>query len=94
VLRIYDAQGREVGSRPLGTVRGGRHTIGLGAAAEGLPAGVYTYAVEVTTPGGATVGVRTYTTGKVDGVKTGASGIVVTAGALEIAFSTIVQVQK
>src|SRR5690606_1925068 len=47
VLRLYDLSGREVGSRELGNVGGGRQTIELGSAAQGLQSGGYTYAVEI-----------------------------------------------
>ena len=46
-LRLYDADGREVKVVELGQLGGGRRSIDLSKAIEGLPDGAYTFAVEV-----------------------------------------------
>src|SRR5690606_15024236 len=63
VLHVYDLAGKEVGTRDLGLIPGGRQTIELGSAADGLAAGGYTYSVKVVDAAGATVPVQTYSHG-------------------------------
>ena len=91
-LHLYDQSGREVGSRVLGSVAGGRQTFQLGSAAARLPAGKYTYSIEVKDSLGHNVQVQTLVTGRVDGVRYTADGPVLTAGSLTIPFSTIVEI--
>lgn len=91
-LRVYDEAGREVGSRPLGTLAGGKQEAELGSAATGLAPGRYTYTVEVRDPSGSEVPVQTYTFGRVDGVRYGKEGPVLMAGPLTIAFGSVVEV--
>lgn len=93
-LHIYDANGAEVGTRALGTLAAGKQSIALGSAAQGLPAGTYTYAVEVTDGSGTAVDVTQYVTGRVDGVRYGQGGPVLTAGGIEISFGSIVQIDS
>lgn len=91
-LKLYDATGREVGSRALGVLGGGRQQVDVGSAANGLPAGAYTYAIEVTDGAGNAVGVQHFTTGRVDGVRYGQGGPVLTAGPVQITFGTVVEI--
>jgi flagellar basal-body rod modification protein FlgD len=91
-LRIYDASGREVGSRSLGAVSGGRQTFELGSAAAGLPPGAYTYAVEVVDGDGNSVPTQTFTVGRVDGIQYGSTGPVLTSGPLTITLGSIVEI--
>lgn len=91
-LHIYDATGREVGTRALGALGAGRQTIDLGSAADGLPAGTYTYGVTATSSAGTAVDVSTYSVGKVDGVSTGVNGLVLTAGGLTIPYANVTQI--
>lgn len=94
-LQILDSSGNVVGSRSLGgIVAGDGQTFDLGDAASGLPAGVYTYAINVTDSSGQPVTVTTYTIGKVDGVGAGQSGLAVTAGGLSIPYASIVKVSN
>ena len=92
VLRIFDLSGNEVGTRDLGTISGGRQTIEVGAAAEGLAAGGYTYAVEVTDGTGGRVPVQTYSHGTVDGIRYHADGPYLTSGPLMIPLGSVVEV--
>ncbi|HVX41872.1 MAG TPA: flagellar hook capping FlgD N-terminal domain-containing protein [Gemmatimonadaceae bacterium] len=91
-LHIYDSTGREVGTRDVGALDAGKQTIDLGSAADGLPDGTYTYALDVKSSAGTAVDVTTYTTGKVDGVSTGANGLVLTAGGLTIPYANVTQI--
>jgi flagellar basal-body rod modification protein FlgD len=92
VLHIYDIEGKEVGTRELGTINGGRQTIELGSAAEGLAAGGYTYAVEVTDAAGEDVPVQTYSRGTVDGIRYHSDGPYLTSGPLMIPLGSVVEV--
>ena len=91
-LHLYDQSGREVGSRQLGSVAGGRQTFELGSAAAHLPAGNYTYSIDVKDSLGHAVEVQTLVTGRVDGVQYTTNGPVLTAGSLTIPFGTIVEI--
>lgn len=92
-LHVYDASGREVGSRDLGSLSAGRQTVELGSAADHLKAGAYTYKVEVTDAKGVAVPVQTYTVGTVDGVLYGQDGPVLTSGGMKILLGSVVSVQ-
>jgi flagellar basal-body rod modification protein FlgD len=91
-IRIFDESGREVGSRPLGVLNGGRQSATLGSAGSSLPAGTYTYTVEVLDSNGEPVPTQTFVTGRVDGVRYGSTGPVLTAGPLEIPIGAIVEI--
>jgi flagellar basal-body rod modification protein FlgD len=92
VLRIYNAAGKEVGSRDLGVVSNGSHTFDLGTAAAGLPPGAYHYQVDVTDSAGKQVQTIPYVTARVDGISYGKEGAMLTAGPLTIAIGTIVKI--
>jgi flagellar hook assembly protein FlgD len=93
-VRVYDEKGREVGSRELGTVTAGRQTVELGSAADGLPAGNYTYKVEVKDAAGAKVPVQTYTIATIDGVRYGQEGPVLLSNGIEIPLQYVVAVES
>jgi flagellar basal-body rod modification protein FlgD len=90
-LQILDSNGKVVGSRDLGAVSGGRQTFDIGGAGDGL-SGNYTYAVNVTDSSGKAVTVQTYTTGRVDGISTGANGLTLNIGNLTVPYANIVSV--
>jgi flagellar basal-body rod modification protein FlgD len=93
VLKIIDQSGREVGSRPLGMVAPGRQDAELGAAAQGLKPGEYRFVVEVTDRSGKTVPTNSLVTARIDGVRYGQHGPILTSGTLRIPFATIVQIK-
>lgn len=90
-LKIYDANGKVVGSRDLGAVKAGRQTFDVGSAADGLN-GKYTYGIDVTDAQGNAVSVQTYMTGRVNGISTGANGLVLNVGGLTVPYTSVVQV--
>ena len=92
VLRLFDLSGKEVGSRELGSISGGRRTIELGEAGAGLSEGGYTYSVEVKDAQGAKVPVQTYSHGIVDGIRYHSDGPYLTSGALMIPLGSVVEV--
>ena len=91
-LTVYDTEGREVGSREVGPVGGGRQEIELGDAAEGLEPGRYSYELTVTGADGRPVEVRTFTRTRIDGVRYGTQGPVLFSGELEIALANVVEI--
>jgi flagellar basal-body rod modification protein FlgD len=93
VLRFFDAAGNEVGSRELGFLSAGRHTIELGEA-DALPPGAYSYRFEVKDAAGESVPTQTLTTVRIDGIRYGPSGPILVAGSLEIPLSAIVEVMR
>jgi len=90
-LQILDGQGNVVGSRPLGVIGEGRQSVRLGGAADDVPAGLYTFKVKVVN-GDAEVPVESYVKGRVDGVRYGANGAVLTAGPLTIGIGQVFRV--
>ena len=91
-LHIYNAAGNEVGSRDLGSMSAGQQKIDLGSATSGLSDGAYTYSIDAKDSAAAAVAVQTYTTGKIDGISTGANGLVLTSGMLSIPYANVVQI--
>lgn len=91
-LHIYNSAGAEVGTRALGAVGAGKQSFDLGSAADGLPAGTYTFGVDIKDGAGAAVTVQTYESGRVDGVSTGQNGLVLTAGGLTIPYADVIQI--
>ena len=90
-LKIYDANGKLVGSRELGPTSGGRQTFDIGCAGDGL-SGDYTYAIEAKDSSGGPVAVQTYVTGRVDGISSGPTGLVLNIGKLTVPYGNVVQV--
>ena len=93
-LRILDESGREVGSRPLGFVAAGRHEVDLGSAVHGLDSGSYHYAIDIADSAGDPVPVQPFIRARIDGVRYGPNGPVLTAGDVRIAFGTILQITE
>jgi flagellar basal-body rod modification protein FlgD len=91
-LRIYDAGGKEVGSRDLGAVSAGRQTFDVGKAADGLADGNYTYKIDVKNAAGDPVTVQTYMRGRVDGVSSSPTGLVLNVGGFAIPYAGVIQV--
>jgi flagellar basal-body rod modification protein FlgD len=91
-LRIYNEGGVEVGSRELGVLPNGRHTAALGDAADDLPPGTYRYEIDVRDENGNPVSTQTFVTARIDGVRYGSSGPVLTAGPLEIPIGAIAEI--
>ncbi len=91
-LRLFDSTGSEVYSQELGFAAAGRRSMEIGEMVEDLPPGHYTYSVEVVDEKGDAVPVQTFTTGRVDGVRYGGSGPVLTSGQFEIPIGGIVEI--
>lgn len=92
VLHLYDKEGKEVGTRELGSLAGGRHTLPLGSAADKLPEGVYRAKVEVTNAAGEEVPTQLLATARIDGIRYGGAGPILVAGKLEIQLGSVLEV--
>jgi flagellar basal-body rod modification protein FlgD len=93
-LRIFDAAGKEISSRELGTMTAGEHSADLGNLTTGLKAGWYTYAVDVVDPAGKPVTTTTYTAATVDGLRYSPEGPLLTAGELTIPYEALVEIGR
>ena len=92
-LHVYNSAGVEVGTRSLGAVAAGsKQTFALGDATKGLADGTYTYSIDVKDASGKAVNVQTYMGGRVDGISTSSTGLVLTSGGLIIPYANVVQV--
>jgi len=93
-LHIYDSAGTEVATAPLGESSSGMQTFNLGKLTDGLTPGTYTYKLDAVDGDGKAVGVQTYTTARIDGVSTGASGLVLTSGGITIPYGSVVRISN
>ena len=91
-LHIYNSAGNEVASASLGSSKSGLQTFNLGKLAQGLEPGTYTYSIDAMDDAGKKIEVQTYTTARVDGVSSGANGLVLTSGDIAIPYGTIVRI--
>jgi flagellar basal-body rod modification protein FlgD len=92
VLKIYDAGGKVVGTRDLGTVGAGKQSFPLGDAVKGLDPGRYRYGIEVVDGEGNPIPVQTFSSGRVEGIRHGPNGPVLIAGNLEIPVISVVEI--
>jgi flagellar basal-body rod modification protein FlgD len=88
-LVLKDSNGREVAKRPLGHVGAGSQTLELPAD---LPPGQYHYSVTCKGGNGGSVNVRTFTTGRVDGVHFSNGAITLRMGSMEIQLSDLSEI--
>jgi flagellar basal-body rod modification protein FlgD len=92
-LTLVDRSGKEVGSRTLGYVTGGRQEFDIGSAAAQVSTdGPFTYRITVADANGKDVPQQTYTVGVVDGMSWGPDGAArLTAGPLVIDVRSIIR---
>jgi len=93
-LHIYDSSGTEVATASMGSEKGGMQTFNLGSLTSGLSAGTYTYKIDAVDGNGQAVNVQTYTTARIDGVSTGANGLVLTSGNITIPYGSVVRISN
>lgn len=89
VLVLSDASGKEIARRDMGSLPPGRQTLDL---PPGLPAGEWSYSLQVKGAKDATVPVTTYTSGVVDSVFFRDGGIVLRVGSFEITLDDVAEV--
>jgi len=93
-LRVFDAAGKEISSRELGTLKAGEQSAQVSDLTAGLAAGWYRYEVEVVDANGKEVPCATYTAATVDGVRYTPEGPLLTAGELTIPYEALVEIGR
>ena len=91
-LKVFDSEGNQVATRPLGTLPAGQHELDFDRLMPELKNGQYTYTVDVVDSAGAEVATETYTTGQVEGIRYTGTGPYLSADGLFIPFSAVVEV--
>lgn len=90
-VKLFDANGTEVGSQPLGSVGGGRQELDVSTLTNGLPDGHYRYEVEAVNADGDSLAVQTYTKAVIEGMRFTPQGLRLIAGGIEIPFSAVAE---
>src|SRR5262249_30171357 len=88
-ITLKDKSGKVVADRPLGHLDAGVQNVTLPAD---LPPGDYTYSVRSTGANKSDVPVRTYITGRVDGVHFGNGTVTLRLGKLEIPLDDLSEI--
>jgi flagellar basal-body rod modification protein FlgD len=88
-LKLVDAGGQTVATRELGVVAGG---VQLVRPPSNLPPGNYHYTLEVTSPKGDPVPVKTYVEGVVDGVTYQAGAVMLKIGTMQIPIDKLSEI--
>jgi flagellar basal-body rod modification protein FlgD len=89
-LELLNSNGVVIGRRVLGPVAPGeQQSFAAGAAAAGVPPGLYHARIVVSDANGASVPQTTYFTGKVDGLSYAPGGAVLTSGPVDITIGSI-----
>ncbi len=93
VMRLTDANGVMVRSENLGYVAAGDHTFSLEKLTKDLPDGQYAVAFDFTAAGGNTVtSLPPFIDARIDGIRFGTSGAVLTSGLRTFPISGVVSV--
>ena len=90
-VKLFDANGTEVGSQPLGSVGGGRQELDVSTLTNGLPDGHYRYEVEAVNADGDSLAVQTYTKAVIEGMRFTPQGLRLIADGIEIPFSAVAE---
>lgn len=88
-ITLKDKNGRVVAERPLGRLPAGQQNVDLPSD---LPVGSYTYEIQCTGPNGSKVPVRTFVSGRVEGVHFTNGVITLRVGALDIPLSNLSEI--
>jgi len=90
--RIVDATGHALGTVDYGELAAGRQTLDLTTALKFVPDGSYTVVVEKLDGAGATTGLTPIQTFKIDGLRFGTNGAVLTAGSRSVPIGNVIGV--
>jgi flagellar basal-body rod modification protein FlgD len=90
VLRILDANGKEVAKKEFMSLGAGRQDLAL---PEGVKPGTYHYKLDVTGSDDKAVTVTTYTRGTVDAVLFDSRGIVLRIGSIELTLDSLAEIE-
>ena len=93
-LKVLDDSGKVIGTRELGAVSAGPLDMTLNEAGEGLAAGSYRFAVDVTDSTGAVRSAATSMVGVVTAVQATPTGPVLRVGKLSIPFSSVTEIRN
>lgn len=96
-VTVTNAKGEVVGTRPLGPVTAGQQSIDLGDVKfePALPAGQYSYKVEVSSNEGPYTAVKTYSAGRITGMKYDRGTPVLLLGdTLQVPMSQLIQLRS
>jgi flagellar basal-body rod modification protein FlgD len=88
-ITLKDKNGKVVAERPIGHLEAGVQNVTLPAD---LPPGDYTYSVKCTGANQSDVAVRTYITGRVDGVHFGNGTVTLRIGKLEVPLDDLSEI--
>ena len=92
VVRVFDADGSEVGSMPLGAVGAGTQNFDITPITKTLEPGDYRYTVDVTDADGNAVETTPHMLRRIDGVKYTTDGPVLVSGSETIALNAVVEI--
>jgi flagellar basal-body rod modification protein FlgD len=96
-VTLTNAKGEAVGTFDIGRLGTGQQAVDLDQfipADQKLPAGKYTYTVEVATDGGSWQAIKTYTTGRITGLKYDKGNPILTIGdSISLPMSQLTQVR-
>ena len=96
-VTVTNAKGETVGTASLGTVTGGQQSVDLGDLKfePALPPGQYSYKVEVSSTNGPYTAVKTYSAGRITGMKYDRGSPVLLLGdALQVPMSQLIQLRS
>ncbi len=91
---IKDDTGKEVARYDVGRLDAGDQNIDLSKLVGNVPAGQYTYSLDVKDSAGTAVSVTTYSRLRVDGVRYTASGPVLSSGSITIPLGNVIEISQ
>jgi flagellar basal-body rod modification protein FlgD len=94
VLHVTDGNGNVVRTEDLGTMNGGVQTIPIDGYTKGLGDGTYKVSLDCTDASGAVTHPSTLVTAKIDGIRFGTNGAVLTSGTRTFPISAIASVNS
>jgi len=90
--RIVDATGQTLGTADYGVLAGGRQSLDLTKALKGVPDGSYTVKIETVAEDGSATGLSPIQTFKIDGLRFGTNGAVLTSGNRSVPIGNVIGV--
>jgi len=91
-VRIVDATGQDLGTTDYGVLAGGRRTLDLTKALKDVPDGSYTVKVEAVAADGKVTSLSPIQEFKIDGLKFGTNGAVLTSGTRAVPIGNVIGV--